>query len=68
MEQQKQFSHGLLYSVPPENFKSLHLQDESGLGEFEWDEFKPRLYVNSMASSIRAFLKKIAADWGITKH
>ena len=67
MEQQKQFSHGLLYSVPPENFKSLHLQDEGGLNEFEWSGFKSRLSVDSMASSIRAFLKKTASDWGITK-
>jgi hypothetical protein len=32
------FSHGLLYSVAPENFSELHLQDETKENEFEWEE------------------------------
>lgn len=68
MEQQKPFSHGLLYSVPPENFSSLHLQDEKKLEGFEWGEFKSNLSGVSMTRSILSFLKKTAADWGITKH
>lgn len=36
MKNQQSFSHGLLYSVAPENFSALHLKDEDGHGEFDW--------------------------------
>lgn len=68
MEQQKPFSHGLLYSVPPENFSSLHLQDERRLDDFEWGEFKSNLSVESITQYILYFLKQTAAGWGIAKH
>lgn len=32
----EQFSPGLLYSVAPENFSELHLQDEDNTDGFEW--------------------------------
>ncbi len=35
---EQSFSHGLLYSVAPENLSELHLQDESANGNFEWEE------------------------------
>jgi hypothetical protein len=35
----QQFSPGLLYSVAPEDFSELHLQDEeSQEDKFEWEE------------------------------
>lgn len=38
MEQPHTFSHGLLYSVAPENLSELHLQDDANVDEFEWEE------------------------------
>ncbi len=35
---EQQFSPGLLYSVSPENFSELHLQDEEKTEGFEWSE------------------------------
>jgi hypothetical protein len=35
----QQFSPGLLYSVAPEDFSELHLQDEDAKADkFEWEE------------------------------
>ncbi len=31
------FSHGLLYSVAPENISELHLQDDEAANNFEWE-------------------------------
>ena len=58
MEKQKPFSHGLLYSVSPENFSSLHLQDEGRTGEFEWGEFKTIFSFATMTKCLLSFLKK----------
>lgn len=40
---EQSFSHGLLYSVAPENLCELHLQDENTANEFEWEEQEPAL-------------------------
>ncbi len=63
MEQQQQFSPGLLYSVAPENFSELHLHDEARVDGFEWeDEESP------FVQAILSFLKTTAAKWGVAKH
>lgn len=36
MEHQQTFSHGLLYSVAPENMTELHLKDQEEA--LEWEE------------------------------
>ncbi len=41
---ERSFSHGLLYSVAPENFSELHLQDETMVDEFEWEEQESALH------------------------
>lgn len=38
MEQQQTFSHGLLYSVAPEDLAELHLQDDTKVDDFEWEQ------------------------------
>lgn len=58
MEQQKPFSHGLLYSVPPENFSSLHLQDEETARDFEWGGFKAIISFRRMTEWLFSLLKK----------
>jgi hypothetical protein len=40
---EQQFSPGLLYSVAPENFSELHLQDEANTDGFEWEADKSAL-------------------------
>lgn len=43
MEHHQSFSPGLLYSVAPENFSELHLQDEEKVDAFEWEEHESAL-------------------------
>lgn len=38
MGQQQYFSHGLLYSVAPENFSELHLHEDERSDELDWNE------------------------------
>ena len=35
---EQSFSHGLLYSVAPENISKLHLKDEEATDDFEWEK------------------------------
>lgn len=67
MEQQQSFSPGLLYSVAPENFSQLHLQDEARADEFEWDEYDSQFASGSFSRAILSFLKITAAKWGVTR-
>lgn len=67
MELQQSFSHGLLYSVSPENFSELHLHDESDLDDFCWDEDEPRLAHGSVAQAVISFLEAVATKFGIAR-
>lgn len=67
MEQQQTFSPGLLYSVAPENFSELHLQDETRLDEFDWDEHESQFAEDSVGKVVLSFLKISAAKWGLVK-
>ena len=58
MDAQRPFSHGLLYSVPPQNFSSLHLQDEERMGEFEWSEFKTVFAISKISECLASLLKR----------
>lgn len=65
MEQQQTFSPGLLYSVAPESFSELHLQDEARKDEFDWEEYESQLAGDSLAQDVMNFLKISAAKWGL---
>jgi hypothetical protein len=67
MEQQQSFSHGLLYSVSPENFSELHLHDEADADGFDWDAYEAEHSGNSFTQTIMAFLKITAVKWGLSK-
>lgn len=54
-----QFSPGLLYSVAPENFSELHLQDEQKVDAFEWEKPEPTLLISSLAMAALDLVKKI---------
>jgi hypothetical protein len=56
---EQSFSHGLLYSVAPENFSELHLQDETTVNDFEWEEQESA--ISSLILAALAFLKNLAA-------
>lgn len=65
MEQQQSFSHGLLYSVAPENFSALHLRNEDKLDGFDWDEHESQLEGESFAHALYSILKITAVKWGL---
>ncbi len=67
MEQSQPFSHGLLYSVSPENFPSLHLQDEEKMAGFDWEAYESEFSSDSIAEAILSLLKKTAVHWGLAK-
>lgn len=64
MNQQQSFSHGLLYSIAPENFSELHIGDEVGHAEFDWSEQKSN---TGFSATLKAFLAVTAAKWGLLK-
>jgi len=67
MEQLQSFSPGLLYSIAPENFSQLHLDEDATTDEFDWDEHEVQREGGSFAKIIYSFLKVTAVKWGLTK-
>lgn len=67
MEQQQSFSHGLLYSVAPQNFSELHLHGEAKLDEFDWEEYESQFEGESFTRAALTFLKITAVKWGLVK-
>jgi hypothetical protein len=67
MEKRQQFSHSLLYSVAPENFSSLHQNDESIKDRFDWLADKSQISGDSFFRVIPDFLKITAAKWGLVQ-
>jgi hypothetical protein len=67
MEQQQEFSHGLLYSVAPENFSNLHLHDGADADGFDWEEHEAQYAGDSFTQIILSFLKITATKWGVDK-
>lgn len=57
MEKQQAFSHGLLYSVAPESFSALHLNDENKLDTFDWEAYESQLAGDSFVQVILDWLK-----------
>jgi hypothetical protein len=67
MEKQKSYSHGLLYSVTPESFSSLHLHDEADKDGFDWEAYEAEYAGDSLVTIVLDFLKTTAVSWGIIK-
>lgn len=67
MEKQQSYSHGLLYSVAPNNFSFLHLRDEDGKDTFDWEAYKYNCEDDSFMQVIINFLKTTAVNWGFIK-
>ena len=67
MEHEQSFSHGLLYSVSPEDFSGLHLHDEADADGFNWEEYESQYAGDSFARLVLSFLKVTAIKWGLNK-
>ena len=68
MEKQQSYSHGLLYSVAPENLSALHLKDEEEKKDtFDWEAYEAELAGDSFLQVILNFLKTTAISWGIIR-
>lgn len=68
MEQQQSFSHGLLYSVSPEDFSNLHLHDEADSDGFDWEGYESQYSGESFTLVVLSLLKITAVKWGLSKH
>jgi hypothetical protein len=67
MEERPAFSHGLLYSVAPENFPTLHLNDDARQNEFDWEAYETGQEGDSYVQIAFNLLKITAIKWGLTK-
>jgi len=67
MNKQQSYSHGLLYSVAPDNFSSLHLNDEVGKDQFDWEAYNNEYKGDSFVGVVFNFLKTTAVSWGFIK-
>jgi hypothetical protein len=67
MKQSQSFSPGLLYSISPGSFSSLHLQDEEKTDGFDWEAYESQHHGDSISEVILTLLKKTATHWGISK-
>jgi len=68
MEQKNSFSPGLLYSISPGSFPSLHLQDEEDKNGFVWKAHEAQYHAESISHVILTLLKKTAVHWKLPKH
>ena len=68
MKNQQTYSHGLLYSVAPDNLSSLHLIDEDNKKDtFDWEAYEAEYKGASLTQIVISFLKTTAVLWGIIK-
>jgi hypothetical protein len=67
MKNQQTYSHGLLYSIAPDNLSSLHLNDEKGKDAFDWEAYEAEYKCDSLARIVINFLRTTAISWGIIK-
>jgi len=65
MEHHQVFSHGLLYSISPQDIPSLHLQESDRNDQFDWDSNGRQHLGNTISQALIALLKKTAAHWGL---
>ncbi len=54
-------SHGLLYSVAPQDFATMHLS-ENGHDDFDWEEYESEYAEETLANNVLDFLKEVAGE------
>jgi hypothetical protein len=67
MTNQQNYSHGLLYSVEPNDFASLHLNEDQSKDKFNWDAYEADYTGESVVMTLLGFLKTTAINWGLIK-
>jgi hypothetical protein len=67
MKTEQTYSHGLLFSVSPNNISSLHLNVEDEKDIFDWEAYEAEMREDSVVKIIYQFLKKTATMWRIIK-
>ncbi len=68
MNNQQTYSHGLLYSVAPDQFSALHLNAEEKNDEFDWGAYEAELKGESLVEVVLSFMKTTAVMWGLIKQ
>jgi hypothetical protein len=68
MNNRQIYSHGLLYSVSPDSFSSLHLHDINRKDKLDWEAYKYNYDGDSFVQIVIKFLETTAESWGIIKH
>ena len=67
MNKQQSYSHGLLYSVAPDNLTALHLNDEESKDTFNWEAYEAEQNGASIVNAAFNMLKTTAIKWGLIK-
>jgi hypothetical protein len=67
MKNQQYYSHGLLYSVEPNDFASLHLNEDKSKDKFNWEAYEADNAGESFVTALITFLKTTAINWGLIK-
>jgi hypothetical protein len=67
MKVQQNYSHGLLYSIEPNDFASLHINDDESKDKFNWEAYDADYANESFAMAFLGFLKTTAINWGLIK-
>jgi hypothetical protein len=65
MDQQQSFSHGLLYSISPDNISHVH--EDTKVDNFDWQAYEDQYAGDSAAHIILSFMKITAVKWGLSK-
>lgn len=61
MQIHQHVSHGLLYSIAPQDIEQLRLSESAVHDEFDWEEYEAEISGGSLASNVLDFLKEVAS-------
>ena len=64
MLRQQSYSYGLLYSVAPSSFHSLHLLEHDGKDSFDWQAHSLPNKNETLTAAVLNFLKEIVGSLG----
>jgi len=67
MKTQQYYSHGLLYSVEPNDFASLHLNDDQNKDKFNWEAYESDYSGETFFKAVLSLVKTTAVGWGLIK-
>jgi hypothetical protein len=68
MNNQQTYSHGLLYSIAPDQISALHLNSDEKNEEFDWGAHEAQLNCFSLVGAALSFMKTTAVMWGLIKQ